>query len=524
MAKLKKDGNHKKSLIFPANRISRRTFMKQTAAVSIGAGLGLPLSTHSKDAGSEPIPSLAGIQIQPHNLLDEGVELCLDLLQETAAVNTLFLLSHGYYVARGRAPAVLADDHGWTVRDERTRKLPKVWIRHHEKYYQDTSLRHYQNKKEEEYWNVDIFNNIQKTLRKRGMKIYARLYEPSRLALPDGSGLGWIKNWESVQTVDIFGQPGRGPCWNNPDYRAWIAATMTDMFSNYELDGLQYGAERVGPLSEVLYRGIVPACFCEYCIQRNQKQGIDAERAKQGYTELYQYITAAAEKNTLPPDGLMTTLIRTLLKYHEILAWYYQWFEAEQEILQMIYKTVKAIKPTAEVGWHIDHQRSTWDLFYRAAVSYQTMAHHADFIKPILYHEIMGPRMQGWVLADWTQRLFKELSAEQILHNFYALRGYDPKTEPGLDELMQRGFSPEYVYRETKRLVDGVSGLSKVYAGIGLDIPWNNEPFLSDPASVYQATLRAYAAGADGIVISREYDEMRVPGLKAVGRAVREKR
>jgi hypothetical protein len=32
---------------------------------------------------------------------------------------------------------------------------------------------------------------------------------------------------------------------------------------------------------------------------------------------------------------------------------------------------------------------------------------------------------------------------------------------------------------------------------------------------------RAYDAGADGIVASREYEEMTVPNLKAVGRAVR---
>jgi hypothetical protein len=31
----------------------------------------------------------------------------------------------------------------------------------------------------------------------------------------------------------------------------------------------------------------------------------------------------------------------------------------------------------------------------------------------------------------------------------------------------------------------------------------------------------AFAAGADGIVVSREYEEMRVPNLRAVGRAMR---
>ncbi len=33
--------------------------------------------------------------------------------------------------------------------------------------------------------------------------------------------------------------------------------------------------------------------------------------------------------------------------------------------------------------------------------------------------------------------------------------------------------------------------------------------------------MKSYEAGADGIVASREYEEMTVPNLRAVGRAVR---
>jgi hypothetical protein len=37
---------------------------------------------------------------------------------------------------------------------------------------------------------------------------------------------------------------------------------------------------------------------------------------------------------------------------------------------------------------------------------------------------------------------------------------------------------------------------------------------------VYQAVVKAFDAGASGIVVSREYEEMRVSNLKAVGRAL----
>jgi len=72
--------------------------------------------------------------------------------------------------------------------------------------------------------------------------------------------------------------------------------------------------------------------------------------------------------------------------------------------------------------------------------------------------------------------------------------------------------------------VDGAAGHAAVYCGVGLDIPWNDRCFASKPQSVYEATTKAFDAGADGIVISREYDEMRVPSLQAVGRAVRQLR
>jgi hypothetical protein len=59
-----------------------------------------------------------------------------------------------------------------------------------------------------------------------------------------------------------------------------------------------------------------------------------------------------------------------------------------------------------------------------------------------------------------------------------------------------------------------------VYPGVGFDIP--GQGAASDPETVYEATRKAFQAGAGGLIISREYDEMRVPNLRAVGRAVRE--
>ncbi|HEY3835736.1 MAG TPA: hypothetical protein VGL72_04165 [Bryobacteraceae bacterium] len=44
----------------------------------------------------------------------------------------------------------------------------------------------------------------------------------------------------------------------------------------------------------------------------------------------------------------------------------------------------------------------------------------------------------------------------------------------------------------------------------------------ADPEVVYQCVKEAFDGGGAGIEVSREYEEMRVPNLKAVGQAMRE--
>lgn len=74
--------------------------------------------------------------------------------------------------------------------------------------------------------------------------------------------------------------------------------------------------------------------------------------------------------------------------------------------------------------------------------------------------------------------------------------------------------------RETRRGVDAVVGKIPISAGVGFDTPFDKEHFRGQPEQVYQATLKACKAGATGLLLSREYDEMRLDNLQAVGRAV----
>ena len=75
------------------------------------------------------------------------------------------------------------------------------------------------------------------------------------------------------------------------------------------------------------------------------------------------------------------------------------------------------------------------------------------------------------------------------------------------------------MFRETKRSVASAEGKTKIYTGVGFDVPGSPR---DDPETVYQAARKAFEAGAHGIVVSREYEEMKVEHLRAVGRAFRQ--
>jgi len=349
------------------------------------------------------------------------------------------------------------------------------------------------------------------------MKLYARILE--------GSGLGQtVEGYSKVVTRDVYGKPTIVACWNHPDYRAWWTATVDDMFRSYPLEGLQWGAERQGPLMNVIlpWNNAAPTCFCEHCIARGRAKGIDPERARKGFEELFVYVRGLMDNQPKPADGVFTGFLRVLLRYPEILAWEYQYRLSREEVMQAIYQAVKAVKPSAPVGWHVDHQPSSWDLVYRAEMTYAEMAPYSDFIKFIAYHDILGPRIRWWYLARLQRTVLSEIPLEQSLDLYYELFGYDKNLEPKLDQLDKTGFSPDYVYRETKRSKASAEGKTKIYTGIGFDVPWGANHVPADPEKVYESVLKAFDAGADGIVVSREYEEMRVPNLKAVGRAVRE--
>ena len=488
--------------------MNRRRFLATAAAFAAAPAFS-----------AERARPLIGIQIAGHSLLDEGMDRCLDTIQSTCRANAIFLYSHSYYAAHGRPPSLYAD-HGLPIRDERQRNITRVWLRHHAAAFKDTALA--MPEPGGEYADRDLFAEAASACRKRGLHLYARILEPSLKELA-----GRVANVEKAMSIGLDGKPSPQPCRNNPEWIAWWDALMSDTTKSYPLDGFQWGAERMGPLSSVLWKGAMPFCFCEHCGARAKREGIRIERAREGYSEVHALITRLHAGAKAPADGAFTNVMRLFMKFPEILAWDYQWRTALEEQGRRTHALLKAARPAAQVGRHFDHQNTSWDALFLAQWSYADVAPYADFIKPILYHDILAPRLLNQ-LHELKRGPLSEISLQQSLDLHYAMRGYDPDRQPKLSELETRGMNPEYVGTETKRIVDVVNGKCAVVSGIGVDVP-NTSPGApnggkrpSDQAALRDAITRAFTAGASGILISREYDEMRFESLRTIGETLRE--
>lgn len=498
--------------------MNRRAFIQQTSVASLALGARSPAS------GAKPKRASVfnAVQIHPFSFYDEGPERVLDLLQETAGINALLVYSHLYGADQGVPVECLAPDHpGYTPIAPAARKYRRVWARHGAGAFGGQLLSHPADEQGKEFADKDLFSELAPLCARRGMKLMGRILEPR------GSNYdGVIRNWARVAVVDLNGNRGQNACWNHPDYRAFWAVTVADTLRHNPLEGFMLGAERTGPLYRLIAEGEPPSCFCAHCEARMGAKGVDSRRLRAGYAALNEWIQAMRRETRRPADGALVTFLRLAMRHPEVLVWEREWALSLEEALAGLVQAIKAVRPDALVGRHVDHQQSSWDIFYRAAVSYADMAEHMDFLKPVVYHDIAAARVQRWVIEQFTKSVLADLSKPQTLDLYYAVFGLDPAKEPALNALRNGGFSPDYVYRETKRCVDGVAGKARVYPGIGFDIPFHRAdgppvPHTSDPEVLLAATKRSFEAGAQGIVVCREYQEMRLPNLRAIGKALR---
>jgi len=246
--------------------------------------------------------------------------------------------------------------------------------------------------------------------RERGMTVYERLYEPH-----GEEAKQHIKKYDKVLELDHEGKKRATPCLRHPEYQGWLTGTVRDLFSTYLFDGIQFGAERSGPMGEMLYWNSKPGCFCPYCRQEMKDKNIDPDRLRAGFYELYQFLQALRTAKEPPAGGAWHRYLRVLMQYPELLQWEWQWHRAQNELHQMVYNAIKEIDPKAQVGRHVACIETAMDMYYRAGAPFEEMAGNNDFIKIITYHEITGPRLHSWHLQSLGDSIYKGIPHDLIV-------------------------------------------------------------------------------------------------------------
>ncbi len=444
------------------------------------------------------------VHVNPTSLLDEGVERVLELFQTEADANAVMLAVHGFnpeVVDRPEHPA----DHG---KSGPHRSAGGHFATAHHEYYRDVPLGDFR-VREELFRGFDVLGATLPIAHGRGMSVYVYLLES---ASTGGRQLG-IAGFPRLLEVDLLGRRGGLPCVNSPTYRSWKLALVEDISKSYAVDGFLWGMERWGPLHQALV-GEIPRCFCADCETVAQKRGLDFDRTKEGYRVLWQGVKRWSSQPS--ERSSLIELLRILLGYPEIIAWERLWTERYLALHREVYGVAKWIAPHRPFGlglWHFYFisplLQAEWNL--------AEFAGSADFIRPILYHLPEAPRVQRYLNA-LARGPLRGFGIEELFAGFCVVLGLEM---PRLEEVGTTGFPADYVAQGVKIVRREVGDKLPIYAGIGVDVVQEGLARSMEPSDVVQAVQAAVRAGADGITVSRNYAEMRLQNLSAVGFALR---
>ncbi len=498
--------------------MNRRAFLK-LSAVGAGATLAGPSLLRAQTPATPKIAieaspvllkkkPLIGIQLAMEPLMRPNLNAVFDDLQSRAGVNALF-------------PFIYGNTYRWA-------ELPNVAQKNyrggnfgipHMQYYKETNLT-YEDLRAPEAGDMDVLERITTEGRKRGIKTFAWILEDNPLPR---------EKWAETYEVDFRGRRASGHpsgrCYNHPFYRAFILGLVEDYSRSYPIDGVMWSSERQGGFLNALGAWAHgehadpgrATCFCEHCVKRGREQGIDVERAKKGFAELEKFVRAGRAQER-PRDGYFVSFFRLLLNYPELLAWERLWIRSRLDFMSAIYTKVKSVNPSLQVGWHIWHTVS-FSPFHRAEMDFAEIAKISDYIKPVLYSNCAGERVKSFV-DSVGQNVFGDLAPADSLKMLYQM--FDYKEAP-YDRVFSTGFSADYVRSETRRTVDDVAGTSvEVWPGLDIDVPVPAAASQCTAESVKQTVLAAFQGGASGIVLSRNYSEMKAEHLSGAGAALRE--
>ncbi len=492
--------------------MDRRTFLQKsalTAGVVAGSSQVFSAAHLSHLFRDQP---MIGIQIGAVSFVDEGTDTVLDRVQQLAGANTLFIPVFAFNrgLAGRRDVEDGFPDHG--VLEEDAGFTGGYYASMHEAYYRHSLLKP-EHVRARELGEYDVLADVIPKARQRGMKVIAFFADNYGSDKPFADQLG---------EVDILGNSLGRVNFRNPDYRTFLRALMKDCIESYDIDGLLWRSERLGPMSNVLnfnhYNTPAATSFDPFTVEAAEQRGIRVDKAREGYLELMRFVDEA-RSGKAPIDGYYVTFWRILFEYPEILAWHQLFVDSLREMYREVYAFAKNLKPDLQVGWALSFKGLN-NPFYRSRQDLQELGNYSDFLKIVMYNTVGGSRFDR-VIERVSKTLYGDLKEEEILLFICRIMGYSPEE---FTRLSERGISPEMVKSETQRALAGAEGTpTEIWPGIDVDIPsGEGRQVISTPEKVKQSVLAAFAGGAKGIILARKYSEMNLSSLAGAGEALAE--
>lgn len=461
---------------------------------------------------------LVGIQISPISFVDEGVEGCLDTLQSRARVNALMIGTVSWLGLKvGRRISAELDgwpDHGvpapYTMRGG-------SYIRVRPEFYCRTAIGDFR-AHDPEFGDRDVLDMVIPEARKRGMKVIPEFMEPLFKYAGHGSAASVeIPGMAQCMEIDVLGRIGGEPCTSNPDYRAWWHGIVEEHCRSYDIDGIMWCNERNSPLDRMM-QGQAPGCFCPHCRSEAGARGIDVERVRLAFREVWRFFQEVRAGASFV-DGSFVEFLRVLLRNPEVLLWERFWLERSKDLDRELYGIVKWCNPKLSFGLNV-WNRNHFNPIRKAQWAWAEQTDYADWVKPIVYQHQAGEvfaKEMGFFAAS----LLRDFEADEFVPAMYKLLGL---REAPWKEVVATGMDPDtYVFGQCEDAVRGCAGKAKVYMGIGVDAPRTlAHQAVCTPDIVYRSVKATFRAGGEGIVYSPNYAGMNLSNLDGGARALDE--
>lgn len=365
----------------------------------------------------------------------------------------------------------------------------------------------------------DLLDRLQKPAKERGIGLIAHIGERKWVPTPQCPGKA------TIQMIDCFGRRLSESCLAHPGWIDFQLASVEDLFRQHPfLVGGMFMHERRGPISALLggsgeARSRRPYCFSPAFRELAAQRGIRTDRAMEGFRHLYHLFEESDAGAARPDEGWFVTFWRLLTGYPEVLAWEQLFYDVLHDYRSGMVGAIKGVDLDYSVGYHVQNHTMLMDFAWRSGDEPERIQDYADWIKLSVYPAVSGTRGQGR-LRKINRTLLSDLP-ETVGRDFMrGIMGRSEADEPDWFAGKPEGFAPSWIAKEIRRWKKSASR-RPVYAGLGIGIPGGQHA--ETPEYITECLQSACDAGADGFLLSRDYNEMRPELVNVAGRLFREK-